>query len=185
MEVTNVIFYDEMPWESYIALPGLSFSGLKDFKADPNSTGIRIGSLVHKYTLKPKEYNYEHADVVIPISRELIKFITPALLQRAKCECPITADLIFNGFILKWRGMPDMFLINSLVIDLKVIEGDLEAYCAYFNYPNQLRGYMKPVGASMGLIIAWSKKKKKVQTKIILPDDSWWENIIITRGELL
>lgn len=183
MEVTNIKYHPDLPFSEYLKLSGTSFSGLKDSKA-PDSPAIRLGTYVHRYILQPDKYNYEMADVVIPIANELITFVGTSLLRTMRCETAITANFEYLDFSFNWKGIPDMSLTKNIVIDFKVIDGDIEKYCDYFNYPSQLRGYMKAESAQVGLILAFNKRKRNVQKKIILPDDRWWEQIILTRGHV-
>lgn len=170
--------------EEYLKLPGLSFSMLKD-QVIPETPGIRIGTLVHKYILKPKEYNYEEYDIVEPIARELIKYVGLNILINALCEVGVTATFILDGFTFLWKGIPDIGILNEIVIDFKIINGSLESYIKTFNYKNQLRGYMHGFGARVGIIIAWNKVKKIVEVAYVDRDDRWWGEIIRTRGSIL
>lgn len=171
MQVLNVKFHEDIAWDDYKVMPGKSFSWLKsEGEPIPESPGMHIGKLVHTYLLKPKEYNFEEADIVIPIARELIKLNLPAM----KLEVGVTATFLVEGLKMEWRGMPDAHLFKHVVVDYKVLAGDLDAYNKRFMYPEQLRGYMLPVEAPIGIIIAWNKKTKKVQTHTIGQDVRWW-----------
>lgn len=171
-------------WDEYCQLPGVSFSGLKD-KPIMND-GIKIGSLVHKFILKPKEYNQEHADIVRPIANALINFVGHTLINTMTCEKGLTATLIHKGLKLEWKGMPDMFWFKYLVIDFKIIAGSLEYYVERFRYKDQLRGYMFPLQCRQGMIIAYNKSKKRIETYLVVLDDlSFWKDTVLTRGEVL
>lgn len=171
-------------WEDYLRLPGISFSGLKE-KPEMNE-GIRIGSLVHKYILKPSEYNYESPEIVRPIANALINFVGHSLINQMVCEKGVTAKFVIDQIVLLWKGMPDMFFINNIIIDFKIISGDLDLYVNRFRYKDQLRGYMFPLNCLKGLIIAYNKKKKRVETYFVELDDmSFWHNVVLTRGEVI
>lgn len=169
--VKNVKYHPNIEWEDYLNLPGYSFSYLKNDGAAINvGDGIRIGKAVHTYLLKPKEYNWEHADIVIPIARRLKDFYIPGM----EVECGITAEFHYDGLFMPYRGMPDEHMKKRLVIDYKIINGDLGGYVKNFKYDEQLRGYMMPPECPLALIIAYNKKTKAVQTEIIKPDPRWW-----------
>lgn len=175
MQVLNVKFH-EVDWDHYCTLPGKSFSWLKnEGTVIPESEGIRIGKLTHTYVLKPKEYNYEQADIVIPIARELVRFFPPLLLNRMTSEMGVTAIFETEGLAMDWRGMIDLHLYGQLVVDFKIIAGDLKHYIETFKYDHQIIGYGLPVRAPYRLIIAFNKKTKRIQTHQVQLDLRWWQ----------
>ena len=174
MQIRNVKFYKNIDWETYINMPGKSFSWLKNEGAGiGESEGIRIGKLVHTYLLKPTEYNYEQADIVIPIARVLVEHYN-TIIKWAECETGATADFIVDGLLMPYRGMADMNIFKHLVVDFKVLGNDLKYAMERFMYKDQIRGYMLPFEAPLGLIIAYNKKTKKVQTESVGQDIRWW-----------
>lgn len=173
LQVSNIQFHPEIDWPDYCKLPGKSFSWLKSEGVDiPDSEGIRLGKSVHTYLLKPKEFNwdYENAGIVREIAGKLKDYYIPG----GVVECGITARFEYEGLYMDWRGMPDWHLKNILTIDYKVIAGDLDRYVERFLYDHQLSGYMLPTKCPDGMIVAWNKVAKKVQTKLIKPDPRWW-----------
>lgn len=174
MLVSNVKFHEGINWDQYKVLPGISFSWLKtEGQPIPESEGMHIGKLVHTYLLKPKEYNFEHAEIVIPIASKLISFGGESF-RLMKPELGITATFCVEGLYFNWRGMPDNHIFRQIVVDYKIIAGDLKGYVDKFKYDEQLRGYMLPVEAPIGLIIAYNKKTKNIQTHSIGQDVRWW-----------
>ncbi len=176
----NITFHTDCDWDTYLQLPGVSFSGLKD-KPFTGNEGSNLGKRVHNYLLKPKEYDWADPEAVIPIARKLVQIGAWNLMIP---ECGITCTLQVDGFQLAWRGMPDLHLVRKLVVDFKIIAGSLETYAKQFNYDEQLRGYMLPCAAPLGLIIAYNKRLKAVETRMIKPNGLWWDNIVKTKGEL-
>lgn len=172
MQVSNVKYYPNYNWDDYTKLPGLSFSFLKNDGASIEETpGMRLGKLVHTYLLKPKEYNWENAEMVIPIAKVLMRYnLTTAMVP----ECGITADFEHEGLIMHWRGMPDLHRVGALVSDFKILAGDLSGYLKRLLYEEQLRGYGLPIRAPLGLIIGFNKKSQRVQTHVVKPDPRWW-----------
>lgn len=183
MKIENVKQYDDLSFEDYLQIPRISFSSLKDSPITVETPGIRIGSLVHRYLLSPQLYNYEEADVVIPIASALVGFVGRACLKGMICEKPMTADFVYEGFSLPWKGVPDMKYPEVIVVDFKVIAGDLEHYCDRFDYPEQIRGYMLPNNVDVGLIIAYNRKRKIVQTKTVYKDTKWWAIKVMSHGQ--
>lgn len=174
MKVTNVNYYPNIPWEDYCKLPGKSFSWLKnEGKEIANTEGIHIGKLVHTYLLKPNEYNYEMPDVVIPIARELIKFYKE-IVYVSQVEIGMTANFIYEGLIMPYKGMADMLIKKYIVVDFKVLAGDLDWYIKNYHYEEQLRGYMLPGQAPIGMIIAFNKKTKQPQLRVVDQNIGWW-----------
>lgn len=157
-------------------MPGKSFSGLKSNGVPiPESEGMRLGKLVHTYLLKPKEYTWEQPEVVVPIARKMVSVIGTALIPVLEAECAITAKFVHEDITLDWKGMPDLHLKKVIVIDFKVIAGDLKSYIKTFGYDNQLIGYGAPIEAANRLIVAFNKKTQAVQTEFISYDPRWWQ----------
>lgn len=185
INITNIKYHPELSFEDYLKLDGTSFSGLKKFDGQITA-GMHLGSLVHKYLLKPKEYNYEQYDIVRPLASKLVDFVGIDIIKASVAEVPITADLEYDEFRFKWKGVPDLRMEDVVVIDFKVIKGnDLEYYCNRFNYPEQIRGYMNPNKIDLGLIIAINSLNRQVMVKAIAQDQTFWKNIILTRGEVI
>lgn len=186
LQVTDRKFHNCESREDYLKLPGISFSQLKN-KTFVETEGMKIGTLVHKYLLKPKEYNYEQHEIVIPVANALINKIGWTILNNALCEVPVTAKFTFQGKVFEWKGIPDIPILDTIVIDIKVIKGKLHNYLKLFNYPNQLRGYMKGFNAPIGLIVSGNRTKKpvEVETHIVHPDDAWWEGVVLDKGVLI
>jgi hypothetical protein len=184
MIIENVIVHHGISFEDYLQIPRISFSSLKDAPVN-ESVGMRIGSLVHRYLLKPKSYRYEEADIVIPISQALVSFVGRELIQFMIAEVPVTADFIWEGFRLRWKGVPDLRYAQVVVVDFKVIkEGTLKGYCDRFGYREQIRGYMMPFGVDLGLIIAYNRKTKKVEIEAVDKSSLWWQAVTMSHGEV-
>ncbi len=186
MNVSQVKFYPELPWDDYLKTPGWSFSGIKnDGRVEPmlESEGMRIGKLVHTYLLKPELYDYNDAGIVVPIARELNRKCGYGLIRNLEKECAVTARFEFEGLYMDYKGLIDTHLKKIIVIDFKVLAGDLDGYIARFHYDHQLIGYGAPVEAKQRLIIAFNKKTKLVQTKFISYDPRWWQYQIKKYGK--
>jgi hypothetical protein len=184
IDIRNVQHHPTVSWEQYLQMPGISFSGLKPF-VGKETYGMRIGKLVHTYILKPKEYNYEEYDIVRPIASKLIDYVGFDILKHSIAEQPMTADFECDGFRFKWKGIPDMRIPKILIADFKVWKGDPSYFIQRFNTPEQLRGYMMPDEIDLGLIIPINPITRKVQVIPVTQDTRFWENTILTRGEII
>lgn len=173
--VQNVKLHPNILWEDYLKLPGKSFSGLKNAGAEiPESEGIRIGRLVHSYLLKPKEYTWEMADVVVPIARELMSFIKPELMLMMRMECGVTCNFVHEGLSMLYKGLLDAHIPKVLLVDFKVLGSDLDNAIKFFRYDEQVRGYALPIEVDTRMIISFNKKTRMVQSKCITYDPRWW-----------
>lgn len=185
LSVTDRQIHD-CSWDEYLQLPGISHSGLKEKQewSDNVIAGMRIGTLVHTYILKPSEYKYEEPEIVRPIAGALIRFVGHALLQSMTCEKGVTAKFTVEGVTLLYKGMPDMFVVDNMVIDFKIIKsGTIESYVERLGYKNQLRGYMLALRCRYGQIIAYNRAKKRIELFTVTLDDiDFWKNVTISRG---
>lgn len=184
IKITNTQLHPDISWDDYLKLDGTSFSGMKGF-AGKITYGMRIGSLVHTYLLKPKEYNYEEYDIVRPLASKLVDYVGMDIIKAAIAEVPMTSNFELEDFRFKWKGIPDLKMPGVVTIDFKIIKGDLEYLCNRFNYPEQIRGYMLPDNTDLGLIIAIDRDSKRVTVKPINKDQRWWQNTILSRGEVI
>jgi len=175
LQVYNIQFYPNIEWEDYCKLPGYSFSGIKsNGVALDESEGMRLGKRVHAYLLKPMEYDWVDAGVVIPIAREINSRIGTHLLRYMELECGVTATFLHEGLEMRYKGLLDIHEKRTIVVDLKVIAGDLSAYIKRFLYDQQVIGYGIPADVQRRLIVAFNKKTKQVQTAFVDYDPRWW-----------
>lgn len=180
MKVSKVEYYHDLEFDKYLQVPGVSFSSLKEKKIIPTAA-MNLGSLVHNYLLEPEKYKYNNHDAVQPIAAEIRKLVNPELFDR---EVSVTANFEHAGFVLPYKGRIDLLAPKRLVIDLKILSGPLQNAIEYFNYDKQVSGYCYAVGADRGIIIAYNKISKKVELKAIAPCAKFWEQVIITKGEV-
>lgn len=180
MKVSKVEYYYGLEFEKYLQVSGTSFSSLKD-KEIVYSPAMALGTSVHNYLLEPEKYNYVNHDIVAPIATAIRKIIDPTLFE---CEVSVTANFEHSGFILPYKGRVDMLASKRLVIDLKVLAGSLDGAIDFFKYDRQVSGYCYATGADRGVIIAYNKATKKIEMKAITPCAKFWEQIIITKGEI-
>lgn len=183
MEVANVQYYPAQDFAQYLKIPGTSFSSLKDFKGGV-TPGMQLGTRVHNFVNEPEQYDWVDSDLVIPIAGAIKSVLGDAyhLLQK---ELGITCDFIHYGLKLNYKGRIDMVIPGRIVVDLKVLAGKLQDAVKYFKYDQQISGYCLSSGCAIGLIVAYNKKEKKVETMLIKPDQVFWEKVISERGEIV
>jgi hypothetical protein len=181
MQILNIKYYRDLPFEDYLKMSGTSFSGIKGFSG-PTTQGMQLGTRVHNYLNEPETYDWQQAELVIPIAKYLRMYLGDAFHFLEK-EVAFTADFVHNGMRLRYKGRGDMLKIGRLVVDIKVLAGSLESAIERFGYANQVSGYCLGTSSPMGLIIAYNKLKKKVEVKAIKPDENFWEYQVVRLGE--
>lgn len=181
MIVRNLQYYDDMDFEDYLKLPGVSYSSLSGFSGPP-SDGMRLGSRVHQYLNEPNEYDWNDAATVIAIASELKKYIGHAYLHLEK-EVAFTADFIHNGMMMAYRGRADMMKAGRIVVDIKILSGSLEAAIERFGYAKQLSGYCIATGAPLALIVAFNRHRNRIEAKSLKPNATFWEYQIVKNGK--
>jgi len=179
MRISNITYYRGLDFEDYLKLPGTSFSSLKG--EIPVSAGMALGSRVHAYINEPDKYDWQQVDIVKPIAATLRAVVGDAFKYLEK-EVAFTCDMEHNGLVLTYRGRADMLKVGRIVIDLKVLAGSLESACSRFGYVDQISGYCLPTNCDRGLIIAYNKSTKKVETKLIKPTPGFWEYTVARLG---
>ena len=181
MQVTNTVFYSDQDFEDYLRMPGVSFSSLKEKIFTPTE-GMKLGTRIHNYILEPDKYDWQQVDIVKPMAAAIRQYLGDALPYLNK-EIAFTADFLHNGMRLPYKGRVDLMYPKRIIIDLKILAGGLDASIARFGYDRQVSGYCLGTGCPMGLIIAYNKAKKKIETKTIKPNADFWEYTVVSRGE--
>jgi hypothetical protein len=181
MQILNIKYYRDLPFEDYLKMPGTSFSGIKGFEGAP-TPGMQLGTRVHNYLNEPETYDWQQPDMVLPIAKALRAYLGDAFTALEK-EVAFTCDFLHNGLSMGYKGRADMLKVGRLVVDIKVLAGPLESAIERFGYANQVSGYCFGTSSPMGLIIAYNKLKKKVEVKAIKPDVSFWEYQVVRLGE--
>lgn len=180
MQITNTKYYHAIDFDAYLAMPGVSFSGLKDIPV-PQSAGVSLGSRVHQYILEPTTYDWTDAGVVKKIAEALRKYMGASLSVLDK-EIAFTCDMHHNGMVLPYKGRADMLKIGRIVVDFKILAGGVLAAAERFGYDSQISGYCLATGCPQGLIVAWNKQRKIVETRLIHPDATFWEYQVVRLG---
>lgn len=182
MIVSNIKYYTGLPFEDYLSINGTSFSSTKD-KVFVQSEGMMLGTAVHNYLLEPEKFDWKDADRVKPMAAALSKYLGDSYKYLQK-EVAFTADFEHNGLVMPYKGRFDLGLPGTLIVDLKIMAGDLAPAVKYFGYDMQISGYCIGTNTPLGLIIAFNKKKKIIETQIIKPCLQFWEYQVCTRGNV-
>lgn len=180
MIVRDTTYYSDLDFDTYLALPGVSYSSLKDVVITPTE-GMKLGTRVHQYLNEPDKFDWVNADTVIPIAAAIRKYIGDAFHYLEK-EVAFTSSFIHNDMMLQYKGRADMLKAGRIVIDVKVLAGSLEGAVKHFGYDRQVSGYCLATGAPLGLIVAYNKSKKIVEMKSIKPCAEFWSYQTVFRG---
>ncbi len=187
IKVENLVVYRNLPFEDYLALPGWSYSGIKN-EGQPNKVPTEVmglGTDVHNYRLEPSKYQHANTAIVKPIVQS-IDVALGSLSRFLEPEIAVTADFVHIGRRMKYKGRLDLSIIGRLVIDLKVSKiKDPFAAIRYFGYDKQLNGYALAIGARTILMLSINPKSPK-ETKIVnIPvETEWWQDQVIKRGTI-
>lgn len=181
MQIFDVRILDGVPFDEYLKLPGLSFSGTNN-RAPVNVTErMMLGTRVHTYLLEPSKYDGQHYKLVRAISLEVNKHIG-ALIKRGKSELTVLCTMVHRGFYLYYKGRVDLFA-GGMIIDLKVSELEIVAAINHFGYNSQLNGYAIALQARASVLFSINPKTLKVQTAPIPNSVTYWEQAVLQYGK--
>ena len=189
MQVTNTKYYNDLPFDDYLAMPWYSFSSIKnDGTPIPVSAGMALGTRVHNYLNEPEKYDWQDVEIVKAMAAELRTYVGTAM-QYMKKEMAFTADFTHNGMTLPYKGRVDLLYAGRVLVDWKILAGPLQPAIDRFGYDKQLSGYCLGTATPVGLIIAFNKTKFKkspasqcIEVKAIKPDPSFWEYQCVRLG---
>lgn len=188
LQVVNVRFYRDLEFSDYLKMPGYSFSWLKSGgqKIEPTPK-MQLGTKVHAYLLSAHEYLHaEGHELVRPLAIALKGILAP-VLRYCSPELAVTADFIYQGMVLHYKGRIDLPVISkphlSLVIDIKVTEMDLRRSIDFFKYDVQVSGYSLVIGASRAVIVSVNPKSKLTQVVPIRLTDDFWKWAVLKYGQ--
>lgn len=171
-----------MPFEDYLKMPGLSYSGVKNGGApiDPTEK-MRFGSLVDAYLFEPHKYNGDMYDMVRPVALEAHR-VLGAALRHGKRQVVVTCKMRCMGLVITYKGRVDLWL-QPIVIDFKVSDLPILDAINHFGYHHQLNGYAIPLQAQKSILISVGRKPPhKVQMMPIENSGIFWRQQIIKHG---
>lgn len=181
MKITNVITYDGMTQADYFALPGMSYSGIKNEGVKIETTEkMRLGLAVDSYLFEPSEYDGYMFHVVRPLAHRVKSYVGDTLLKQAKRQLVVTCLMHYNGFVMPYKGRIDLF--PTYVIDLKVSKLNLLKAIQHFGYDRQLSGYAMPMRCQKSLIISIHPDTKIISSLPIPTQPEWWRDQVLKYG---
>lgn len=180
MQVANRRIYTDLEWAAYVALPGYSFSYLRNPDGVPPTPKMRFGKLVDRYLFTPEKYNGEQRELVVPVAKVLRDALGPALTHGQR-QLMMTADFIHEGLTMPYRGATDL-KIGKLIVDVKVSELPLVKAIQYFRYDWQVTGYAAGTGSTDAMIISIHPRTHKVSKLMVPLVYDWWEHKIKEYG---
>jgi len=183
MQVTNIQMYKNIPFDSYQAKEGHSYSSIKNSDTEPfkQTYKMQLGTEVHNYLLEPATYKHERRELIEPIARAAYDVIG-SVLPFLDTELSVTADFEHEGFTMPYRGRIDMVRCGKVVVDLKISEMPLSKSIPYFGYDKQLTGYCLATQCKIGIIIRVNPKTRHTERVVIKQDVEWWEQKVLELG---
>lgn len=178
--VKNLTFYRDQCFDEYIKMPGISYSSIKGFVGEM-SKGMQLGERVHHYLNEPKKYDWQQVEIVKPIAAAIRQELGEAF-QYLEKELAFTAEFHYSGMKMLYKGRADAIKVPHILVDYKVLSGNLAAAVNIFGYDRQLSGYCLATGCKKGYIIAWNKNKRQIEKKIILPEQGFWKIQVLRFG---
>lgn len=180
MTVSNVRYYEGLPFDQYLALPQYSYSGLKGGGPFTATAKMSLGTEVHNYLLEPHKFPHTNPNAK-KLALKLKEMVGP-LLPFMKPELTVTAEFEHEGFVMPYKGRIDLALPGKLVVDLKVTGEDLKKVMDHFGYPLQLTGYAKAIGAPRAFIASVNTKTEKPDVAAITFNEDYWHKKILQYG---
>lgn len=176
----NQIYRYGLDFEKYKALPGLSYSGIKNGDFVPTKK-MMLGTAVHNYILEPANYNGAFRELVVPVARVVMGQIGE-LINHMATEVSVTCDMLHDGLSMAYKGRIDMIRPGKLIIDLKVSETPLGRSIEHFGYGEQLSGYCLATDTPVGIIIRVCPKTLKTEKAMIRQNPGFWERQVSKFG---
>lgn len=200
MQIRNVQVLAGIPFEDYLKMPGLSFSGVRsDGTIIEETEKMRFGSNVDAYLFEPQVYSGAQYKLVKPVAAVVKEKLGTMLVTGAR-QVVITCKMTHRGVELDYKGRADLLtgggvLVNNgiitinkslgvIVIDMKVSELPLLSAINFFGYNHQVNGYALPVGADVSVIVSVNPKTYKVSTQAIPTKADFWEKIVLQYGSV-
>lgn len=176
-----------MPFDDYLQMPGLSYSGIKakGLQINQPTSKMQIGTMVHNYLFEPEKYEFKLSThkIVTAIAQQVKLTLGDAMIG-LESEVSVTADFLHDGFKMQYKGRVDLLRAGKMVIDLKVSEMWLNKSIPYFGYDRQLSGYSLATGAKLQMILRINPVTLKTEVKMIPISSDWWESQILKYGKV-
>lgn len=179
--VTNARSFRRMEWDEYVAMPGYSYSKLRNPDGfGPPTAKMRLGTLVDRFLFTPVLYQGEQREIVEPMARELVRLLGNAL-PLGDSQLSLSADFTHEGLTMPYKGRPD-FKITDLIVDLKVSQLNIVKAISFFRYDWQLSGYAKAAGCTRAMIVSIHPVTRKISMLQVPLVYDFWEHSIKKYG---
>jgi hypothetical protein len=182
MKIFDIRIIEDISFDEYLRLPGLSYSAIKNggTRTDPTDK-MRFGSLVDAYLFEPQNYNGEQYHLVRPVAQAAIVKLGP-LIKHGRRQLAVLCTMVYKGFYMYYKGRIDLEACN-LIIDFKVSEMDVIRAINHFGYNHQLNGYAIPLGSKGGLIFSiHPRAPHNIQLQAIQNSLIWWQQQVLKHG---
>lgn len=190
IEYSNIRRYNDLDFDDYLEIPGMSFSYLKgerygQAKEVPLTHKIRIGKMVD--AILTEDGRIDMADEFYPIARsiaEKIKAKFGEFIVKFEKQISYSADAIYNGYKLSTKGRLDYLLPGMAVIDLKVthVKADqVRPLIKFMQYDNQLWNYANMAQVKRKYIMIHSvpsKTTEMVDMGVVTSYNEFWQGKI-------
>lgn len=186
IEVRNLKIHRDIPFEEYLKIPGKSFSGIaaRDRKREFTVTSkMRFGSQVDCYLTTPSKFKLDPEFTMKQIRNcaICIKTTLADVYQHLEFQLSITADFIYEGFVLHYKGRPDATIKKTMILDFKLTEG----LNPLANYNAQVSGYGIALDCPLGFLVAQHPKKDVCDIHKVKIDHTFWEQACLLYGETI
>jgi len=183
MQVKNVQYHRNMPFDEYLKLPGYSYSGIKNagLPLITLTNKMRIGTAVHNYLFEPEKYDYKDFRLIKELAYQVKLTLGDALIG-LESEVGVTAEFYHEDFVMPYKGRVDLLRVDRVVIDLKVSEKPLSKTIPFFGYDRQLSGYSLATSARVQMILRICPVTAKTELKLIPISSEWWEKRVLKYG---
>jgi hypothetical protein len=188
MQIRDIQLIKKLPFEKYLELPGLSYSGIKalhngEFKV---TNKMQLGTHLHNYLLEPDTYDYTNANhgLVVQMAKAIKNQLGIAILGM-ESEVAVTANLEHQGFTMPYKGRIDLMRYGRIIIDLKVSSVPLIKSIPFFGYDRQLTGYAMCTMAKAQMILRVCPSTLRTEIKAVPLDTEWWKVQIVKHGQPL
>lgn len=187
MQVTNQRLIRDLSEQEYFALPGFSFSTLKNKgRVIETTEKMTLGKDIHSLLLTPETFSHENKNrAKIRACAIAVKSVLGPLIDQLEKEIVVTADFEIDGYTMPYKGRIDLCIPGRVVIDVKITDGKLEDLVKYFLYDEQLTGYSRAIKARTAILIGCSPKRK-YETRLVainIENINWWRNQILINGK--
>lgn len=195
IQYSNIKKIHNLDFETYLGLPGFSHSFLKNERNGSTeefkeTDKIIVGKLVDSILTEPEKADMSHP--FYPMAKSIAHKITQAFgqfISKFEKQVSFTAELTFEGHVMKTTCRLDYLFPGHSVIDLKVTDSkDIDALIRFMGYENQTWNYANVAQVKKRYIMIYSRPLKETFMKDlgVLPlRNQFWETKVLKFGKPL